>query len=309
MGEQMRAALWGIGIVFGWGVVAVAAIPKAQVSPTRILVGSGVAQGGKSGMALALMDFRHSASKNGKMERLVLDFGSADLKEAKGLVGYYHAELQENPSRLVLELPQTYASRLPEKEILKRLQKSNFVRGAQIGFDRNLQSMTMVFQFKGPVQARVARIASPDTTGKIVIDLAADNPQARAARRAGATAGARAGARREPAVSTRGADAATARRTAPGAGSRADARTDGPAGRVAAPAGRAAAAPGTGSRANVRTDGPADRVAAPSFIDSAPVAPPAAHKPAPRKAGRPADGLTDADRAAAASVQSPGANR
>lgn len=280
----MRAAILGLGIMMGMSSLAVAAIPKAQVAPTRILIGNSSTQGGKSGQALSLMDVRHSASKNGKMERLVLDFGSSDLKEAKGLVGYYHAELQENPARLVLELPQTYASRLPEKEILKRLQKSAYVRTAQIGFDRNLQSMTMVFQFKKPVQARVARVSNPESSGKIVIDLAADTPQARAniqkqlARRQQARLAAQAGR---------------------------------PANRLAAPATRtrqpavqqkrnSQSAPQRGSNA-IREIQAERAPTAPSFIDSAPVK---AKKSAARK-----DSLTDADRAAAQSIQSPAVNR
>lgn len=150
---------------------AFAAIPKAQVTPARILNGAGVAMGGTSGPALALMDFRRSVSKKNNVERFVLDFGSADLKETKGLVGYYHAELQDNPSRFILELPQTFATRLPEKEILKRLQNSLYVRQAKVDFDRNLQSMTLIFQLKQNVQAKVVRVDNPATTGKIVIDF------------------------------------------------------------------------------------------------------------------------------------------
>jgi hypothetical protein len=167
------------GGVWVAAVSSQAAIPKANVTPARILHSSGVAMGGKAGGALSLMDFRRSTSPKSKMERFVLDFGGADMKEAKGLVGYYHAELQENPSRLVLELPQTFASLLPEKEILKRLEKSLYVKRAQIGFDRNLQSMTLIFELKRPVQARVARVDNPETSGKIVIDLLPENPAAK----------------------------------------------------------------------------------------------------------------------------------
>lgn len=318
----MRITLLSFGIVMGMMGAAMAAIPKAQVSPTRILIGNASTQGGKSGQALSLMDVRHSASKNGKMERVVLDFGSSDLKEAKGLVGYYHAELQENPARLVLELPQTYSSRLQEKEILKRLQKSNYVRSAQIGFDRNLQSLTMVFQLKQPVQARVARVTNPESSGKIVIDLAPDTPQARAAL-----------ARRQQlqANRLRTAAPATARTTAPGVGSRTrtPAAATHPANRVAAPAARTSTA---APAARTSTAAPAARTSKPApaarsapnrkaatvtkpapapvsngFFDSAPVAPAKALPPKKNASQKP--GLTDADRAAAESIQSPKATR
>ncbi|MBX3016762.1 MAG: hypothetical protein KF767_02645 [Bdellovibrionaceae bacterium] len=327
----MRITLLSLGVVLGCCSWASAAIPKAQVNPSRILIGNSSTQGGKSGQALALMDVRHSASKSGKMERVVLDFGSSDLKDAKGLVGYYHAELQQNPARLVLELPQTYASRLPEKEILKRLQKSNYVRSAQVGFDRNLQSLTMVFQLKQPVQARVARVTNPESTGKIVIDFAPDTPQARAAlARRQQQQASRLRAAPEPGVR------AAASRTAPGVGSRQRAPATAPANRIAAPAAQTTAAPAArtrtatpGAKATVvpaARKATADRAAASlreaparqapalktapvsnGFFDSAPVAP--AKALPPKKNARQPEGLTDADRAAAESVLSPKANR
>lgn len=175
--KMMLAATFFVVLPVAWP--ALAAIPRAQVTPVRILNGEGVAMGGSSGQSLSLMDFRRSSSKKNNQERFVLDFGGADLKEAKGLVGYYHVELQDNPARLILELPQTFASRLSEKDILKRLQDSRYVRQALVQFDRNLQSLTLVFQLKQPVQIRVARVANPESTGKLVIDLLPENKMAK----------------------------------------------------------------------------------------------------------------------------------
>lgn len=282
-------------LVCAAGSGAVAAVPKAQVVPSRILHGEGMAQGGRSGIALSLMDVRHSRSKTGRMERLVLDFGSADLREAKGLVGYYHAELQENPARLILELPQTYASRLPEKEILKRLRKSAAIRSAQIDMDRNLQSMTMIFEFNSPMQARVSRVADPSTTGKIVIDLLPDSPQAR----------------RRAAPATR-ANAATSRGAGPRGADRAAAPRASEPRRLASPATsapKAAEVRRAPAKAEARRAMTPARDAAPSFIDSAPIRTKSASPAKSRRAPAGADGLTDADRAAAASVESPGASR
>lgn len=158
-------------------VAVAAALPKAGALPRPILNRSGVLMGGQAGENLALLDLRRSDSKTKKMERIVLEFGSADLKERKGLVGYYHAELQDQPARLVLDLPQTYASRLPEKEILNRLKNSLFIREAMIQFDRSSQSMSFVFHLKQPVQLRVSRVDNPEYLGKLVLDMAPEAPR------------------------------------------------------------------------------------------------------------------------------------
>lgn len=153
-------------------VNATAAVQKPVLAkPNRILKSAGVVTGGESGPGLALMDFRRSSSPKNKLERIVLDFGAADMTEKKGLIGYYHAELQDNPARLILELPQTYTSRLDDKAIRQRLRDSLYVREAFVEFDRNLQSLTMVFQLREPVQLKVTPVRDPRAAGKIVLDF------------------------------------------------------------------------------------------------------------------------------------------
>lgn len=150
---------------------AAAAIPKVEVRPSPILKGAGVVMGGKAGPVLALMDIRRSESKKSKTERLVLDFGSGNLKPVNGQVGYYHAELQTQPARLILELPQTMGSALSEEQILSRFKKSLYVEKALVQFDRNLQSMTMVLQLKKAIQVRVTPVKNAKAPGKLVVDM------------------------------------------------------------------------------------------------------------------------------------------
>lgn len=150
----------------------VAAVPKAGLmKPVPILRGSGVTTGGESGTSLSLMDVRRSSSTKTKLERIVMDFGGSDMKPSKGFVGYYHAELQDNPARLILELPQTYTSRLPEKEIMSRLKDSMYIRKSSIQFDQSVQSMTMIFELSHPIQLKVTPVKNPNFSGKIVIDM------------------------------------------------------------------------------------------------------------------------------------------
>lgn len=168
----LMSALTALALmVLGTANTVQAAVPKAEFKPAPILKGEGVLMGGKAGPTLALMDLRRSASAKLKKERVVMDFGGGNLKPANGLVGFFHAELQKKPSRLILELPQTYGSSLSEAQIQSRFKDSLYVKKAMVQFDRNLQSMTMVLELKSPMQVKVSPIRSRKGPGKLVVDI------------------------------------------------------------------------------------------------------------------------------------------
>lgn len=155
-----------------------AAIPKAtkqatkqMPKPTSIIRGIGAVSGGQTGSSMALMDFRRTASKKKSIERLVMDFGGADLKAKPGMAGYYHVELSYKPNRLVIELPQILASQLTEAEIVKRVKGSDFIENGILNFDRTAQTMQVVFQLKKAVNVKVLQVRNPKAVGKLVLDI------------------------------------------------------------------------------------------------------------------------------------------
>ncbi len=151
-----------------------AAIPKttrAMPVPSSIIRGVGAISGGQTGSNMSLMDLRRTASQKSKIERLVMDFGGADMKSKKGVAGYYHVEVSYNPKRLVIDLPQILASQLTEAEILKRLKGSAYIESAMLNFDRTAQTMQLILQLKKAVNVRVLQVKNPKVVGKLVLDM------------------------------------------------------------------------------------------------------------------------------------------
>lgn len=151
---------------------AQAALPRnSYIKPSAILKGSGTLTGGQAGQTLGLLNIQSSGSKKTKAERITFEFGKADLQPLKGVVGYYHVELYQNPPRLAVELPLTLGSKVSEKELAKKLAQSLHVKKAVMTFDRTSQSTSLLFQLKRPVMIRLTRVENPKVTGQLVLDI------------------------------------------------------------------------------------------------------------------------------------------
>lgn len=163
-------ATWLLGVPLLFLAIELpAAVKKATITPSRILRGSGSLTGGQAGQPLGLLDIKNTVSK--KAERIALQFGRADLQPLNGVVGYYHVELSKNPPRLAIELPLTMGSKLDEKDVLRKLEKSKHVKKAMMSFDRVSQSTNLILQLKSPVMVRLTRVENPKAPGQLVVDL------------------------------------------------------------------------------------------------------------------------------------------
>lgn len=152
--------------VSSWG-----AVQKPTLKPSPILKGSGTLTGGQAGQTLGLTDIRHFNQPKSTAERLILDFGKSNLQPLNGIVGYYHAELQQSPPRLAVELPLTLGSKISEKEVIQRMAKSRSIKKVLLSFDRTSQSTNLILQFKTPMMIRMSRVEDPKSPGKLVVDL------------------------------------------------------------------------------------------------------------------------------------------
>ncbi len=153
-----------------------AAVPKkqAQHAPAKILVGQGVAIGGLAGSGFTLMDIRRTADAKKKMERIVIDVGDHQGNPLKGYPGYYHAELQKNPQRLVLDFAQMPKSRLDELMISSRLKNSLAIRNSEMSLDPVENSLNLTLNLKPNTKVRVYQVAGVKSTSKVVVDLIAE---------------------------------------------------------------------------------------------------------------------------------------
>lgn len=148
-------------------------IQKVQ-PPVRknILRGQGALQGGKSGPGFSILDVRSMPIAK-KSERLMIDIGDARSEKLQGSVGYYTVEMKKN-NRLVLTFAKTLNSKLENRELQKKFSQSRYVAGSQFQFDPVGQNMTLELQLKKAVVARVVSLKGDKETGKLVIDMVAD---------------------------------------------------------------------------------------------------------------------------------------
>lgn len=164
------ACLMAISLAF-FSEIVFAALNKNQVTPSKILQGSGSIVGGVAGTGFSLLDLRKSQNLKEKVERIVFDVGDLRGRTQKGLPGYYHVQMLQNPNRLVIDFSQMPASKINAKEIQKRLASSMFVKSTELALDPIDQSLNLVFFLKNKPKAKVFQVAGKKSTSKVVVDL------------------------------------------------------------------------------------------------------------------------------------------
>ncbi len=144
---------------------------KTKVTPSKILQGSGSIIGGVAGTGFSLLDLRKTQNAKSKIERIVFDIGDLRGRTQKGLPGYYHVQMLQNPSRLVIDFAQMPASRINAQEVQKRLASSMFIKSTELALDPVDQSLNLVLFLKNKPKAKVFQVAGKKTTSKVVVDL------------------------------------------------------------------------------------------------------------------------------------------
>lgn len=148
-----------------------AAVNKQKMAPTKILQGSGSMIGGVAGTGFSLLDLKKSQNPKQKIERLVFDIGDLQGKPQKGLPGYYHVQMLQNPNRLVIDFSQMPASKISPQEVQKRLASSMFIKSTEFSLDPIDQSLNLVLFLKNKPKAKVFQVLGQKTTSKVVVDL------------------------------------------------------------------------------------------------------------------------------------------
>lgn len=171
-GRVAGLAIFG-AICLGLGSSAFAAIPakKTQAPINKILSGEGASIGGLAGTGFTLVDVRRTADAKKKMERVVFDVGDSDGLPMKGLPGFYHAELQKNPNRLVLDFSQMPNTRITESTISSRFKNSLAVRKSQMSLDPVENTLNLTLDLKPNTKVRVYQVAGKKATSKVVVDF------------------------------------------------------------------------------------------------------------------------------------------
>lgn len=153
---------------------AFGAISETQTKPKppgKILQGEGASFGGLAGSGFTLMDVRLTASKNKKVERIVIDIGDLQGAPMRGWPGYYFAELKKNPQRLVIDFAQMPNARLDQAKIAARMAASRGILKTAMSLDPVDNSLNLTLDLKKNTKARVYQVFGKKTTSKVVVDL------------------------------------------------------------------------------------------------------------------------------------------
>lgn len=149
---------------------AFAAVPtQKKAAPGKVLNRQGVLTGGLAGTGFSLVDLKFN--KLSDKERVILDIGDLNGGPVRGLPAYFHAELQENPRRLVLDLSQTPTSMIDDHQMMERFKGSKSVANASLVMDPTDKTLSLILDFKKDVKAQVFQVSGKVGTSKIVIDL------------------------------------------------------------------------------------------------------------------------------------------
>lgn len=165
----MKFALGFTTLFFAFSAfAAVAKKPIALVVP-KILADTGATFGGLAGSGFTLLDLRRTADK--KIERLVFDIGDKSGAMMRGWPGYYHAELKNNPQRLVIDFAQMPNSNLNQALLSARLKNSIAVTRSVLSLEPVDNSLNLTMDLKKNTKVRVYQVMGKTTTSKVVVDL------------------------------------------------------------------------------------------------------------------------------------------
>lgn len=154
-------------MTLGCGLSVQAAIPPKA----KILDGKGSQSGGVAGSGFMLTDMRRTADAKKKIERIVMDIGDIQGLPIKGLPGYFHVELKQNPDRLIIDLSQMPKTMVDEFKLGRIFEKSMAVQKTAMTSDPSDNTLNIALNLKKGTKVRVFQVAGQKQTSKIVVDL------------------------------------------------------------------------------------------------------------------------------------------
>lgn len=157
--------------LFALAGAAWAAIPSAPTKtvPAKILAQNDATAGGLAGTGFSITNV--TLAKTSGKERLVIDIGDVKGEPIRGYPGYYHAELQEKPNRLVIDFAQTPATMIDEKDINKKLKESGIIANSTILVDPTDHTLSLILDLKKKAKAQVFQVPGKKGTSRVVVDL------------------------------------------------------------------------------------------------------------------------------------------
>ncbi|MEO0335261.1 MAG: hypothetical protein AAF202_02640 [Pseudomonadota bacterium] len=150
---------------------------QAPLKKQNQYISDGVVLGGKISEGFTLLKVRRGLSNKSKMERVVLDIGDLVGKPVKNQMAYHHINIDGKRNRLVVELNQVARSGVDQAELKKMFRESPYVGSADIIFDPEDLTTSLILNFKRKTKVEVFNQISPDQPSRIVIDMMMRKPK------------------------------------------------------------------------------------------------------------------------------------
>ncbi|MCK6597569.1 MAG: hypothetical protein L6Q37_04330 [Bdellovibrionaceae bacterium] len=156
---------------FYFSKISLAAIAPKEQQAKNIIKFEGAVHGGIAGSGFSLLKMNRMYFENLKLERWIVDIGDIKGKSNKGLPGYYHVQLAQNPARIIIDFNQMPISLINENELTKILKSSVYISGGRMISDPTDKNLTMILDLKKPSQLKVLQVKGQKETSKLILDL------------------------------------------------------------------------------------------------------------------------------------------
>jgi hypothetical protein len=157
--------------VFSFAHAAVPQATKNALRNSAILRGSGAIHGGLAGTGFSLMGVKSNVAKSQKLERLTVALGDANFRPYHGSPGYFHIENSVGSKRVIINFSQMLNSKIDSKAFAQSFKQSPFVKKAEMVFEPQTQTTSLVLELKKPASLRAIPVAG---TGKQLAQLKID---------------------------------------------------------------------------------------------------------------------------------------
>ena len=127
--------------------------------------------GGQAGAGFSLLNLQKIQAKNGKAERLVFEVGTKEGQILKGLPGYFNAQNQIRPNRIVLDFSQMLESKVNEKFIKGILKDSKLIKSVKVSSDPQDKTLSMTLDLNSAVKMKTVQVPGKKQTAKVVVDI------------------------------------------------------------------------------------------------------------------------------------------
>ena len=127
--------------------------------------------GGQAGAGFSLLNLQKIQAKNGKAERLIFEVGTKDGLPLKGLPGYFNAQNQIHPNRIVIDFSQMLKSKVDENFIRGILKDSKLVKNVKVVSDPQDRTLSMTLDLNTTVKIKTVQVAGKKQTAKVVLDI------------------------------------------------------------------------------------------------------------------------------------------